>query len=74
MYDPKYKMKFRPTSPARLRKYEDLPPRMVGDPPERSSWEQRCRAVYEYMIALKNGVVPLEQRRGLWLYRDGASQ
>jgi hypothetical protein len=71
MYDPNYKMKFKPTPARRLSKYE-YPIRMAGDPDWGGGWEGRCRAVYEYMIAIKRGVVPPNERRGLWLHKDGA--
>lgn len=71
MYDPKYKMKYRPPPIKRLAKYDGLPPPMVDDPPgiRNGSWEERCRAVYTYLMDVKRGVVPLSQRRGLWFYR-----
>lgn len=80
-YDPNYKMKHRPPPIARLRKCE-YPPPMVGDPDfqptvkrkvgqtwQQSIWERRCNALYAYAMALKRGVVPNEERRGLWLWR-----
>lgn len=68
MYDPKYKLKHKVTPIARLGKYvQPLP--MVDDPPF-TDWGDRCRAVYEWMMALKGGVVPPPLRKGLWFYAE----
>jgi hypothetical protein len=73
-YDPKYKLRHKPPSVGRLLHYKWLPPRMVGDPCGSygghcwRSWEERCKAVYAAMIAVKHGAVPPHQRRGLWFY------
>jgi hypothetical protein len=72
-YDPKYKLKHKPPQIGRLLHYKRLPPRMVGDPCTRYghpwiTWDERCKAVYAAMIALKRGAVPLHQRCGLWFY------
>lgn len=63
MFDPKYRIRHRVTSINRLARYERLPPPMVDEPRDARSgdWEDRCRAVYDYMIAIK-------RRRGLWFY------
>ena len=78
-YDPNYKMKYRPEPIGRLTRYTGwgAPPPMVGDPRTPRGfdcWEEHRRRVYEHEIARKNGLVPHEQRRGLWLYRDGERQ
>ena len=81
-FDPNYKMKFRPTKVSRLRKME-CPLHMVGDPNypvpyvrapgmtwQQSVWDRHCRTVYEYAMALKRGVVPNEERNGVWYWRE----
>jgi hypothetical protein len=76
-YDPKYKLRHKPTPIARLAHYKHLPPPMVGDPPAAPSWkawgrwknwDERCRAVYEDMIARKHGRLPRNEMRGLWFW------
>jgi hypothetical protein len=72
-YDPKYKLKYRPTSIARLVHYTHLPPPMVGDPPNcrrwgKDMWDRRCRAIYDDMIARKHGRLPRNEMRGLWFW------
>jgi hypothetical protein len=73
-YDPKYKLKYKPTPIARPTHYKHLPPPMVGDPrPDlgwkcKNPWDQRCRTVYEAMIARKHGRLPRNEMRGLWFW------
>jgi hypothetical protein len=74
-FDPKYKIRHRVTSPARLARYEGLPPPMVDEPPEArqsGDWETRCRMVYDFMMQLKSGITPPSKRRGLWFYGEGS--
>jgi len=74
MYDPDYKLRHKPPPVSRLAHYKRLPPNMVGDPGGpwhcRNPWDQRCRAVYAHMIALKRGAVAPRERVGLWFW-DG---
>jgi hypothetical protein len=72
MYDPNYKLKFRPDPISRLLKRSITPLHMVGDPPEArvQDWDQRMWAVYEHMIAAKNGIIPSSKRKGIWFYAD----
>lgn len=71
----KYKLKHRPPPVTRLLKYQRLPPPMMDDPPERKwrTWEERCVAVYHWMIAQKRGAslpVSPSKRRGLWFWLE----
>lgn len=53
------KLKTKLTSIARLSKWKDPPPRMVGDPHGGSdwrSWGRRCDAVYEHEMERKRHV------------------
>lgn len=72
MYDPKYRMRHRLPPISRLSKYSHLPPPLTDDPPrEWRTWEERCRVVYQWMMARKRGEalpIPARQRRGLWFY------
>lgn len=69
MFDPNYKIKHRVTPIRRLSRYEHLPPPMVGDPPGCwRDWSERCRAVYERMMMPRRGIVPPEERKGIWFY------
>lgn len=74
--DPKYKIKHRLPSVKRLLRYEHLPPPLTLDPPRNwTTWEERCEAVYHWMIARKRGnalPIPERQRRGLWFYSEAA--
>jgi hypothetical protein len=69
----KYKIKHRLPPITRLCKYEHLPPPLMGDPPDRNwrTWEERCRAVYHWMIVQQHGnkpPTPEREQRGLWFY------
>lgn len=76
VYDPRYKLRHKPPPVSRLAFYKRLPPPMVGDPrPDlgwrcRDPWAQRCKAVYEAMMAVKRGAVTPRERVGLWFW-DG---
>ncbi len=54
--------------------HERMPPPLTGDPPRNwQTWEERCAAVYHWMIAQKHGKrlpVPQSKRRGLWFWRE----
>jgi hypothetical protein len=79
-YDPKYKMRYRPAPIGRLCK-SSWPMRMIGDPEvenplrkvrgmthAQSVWHLRCETIYAYMMTLKSGMIPHEDRRGLWMW------
>jgi hypothetical protein len=56
------KLKFKPTPISRLSKYT-APLKMVGDPPwsnpgDKRAWQSREKAVYPYMMELKNWPMP----------------
>jgi hypothetical protein len=55
MYDPDYKLKHRPPSTERLIQHETPPEPMIGDPyyPPGTSWEDRCKLVYDAMMRQK---------------------
>jgi hypothetical protein len=62
-----YKLKYRPNYAAHLGKYKwGLP--MTGNPAGSwtDDWDKRCRLIYAHMMAIKRGVVPDQDRRGLW--------
>jgi hypothetical protein len=72
MYDPNYRLKYRPPKISRLMKYQHLPPPLTDEPPRNwNNWEERCISVYVWMLDRKHGrvrPVPERERRGLWFY------
>jgi hypothetical protein len=68
-----YKMRYRPNY-AHVGRYKTLPPPMAGDPQRCwDNWDSRCSAIYAHMIAIKHGIVPPSNRRGLWFYEEKSS-